>query len=166
MIEQQGRVTQQNGDWVGVRIGASSGCSACDQGKGCGAGIFGRLLRRRPVKLQLHNAIGARPGQAVTVGIPERLFLRLVCMLYLVPLLAALAGMAIGHYLGIRAGWNALALDGAALAGAVLAGGAAVMMNGKRRRLSPASSEVRLLNVVEGEAADTCALPPGAGNSN
>ena len=155
MIEQQGRVTQQHGEWVGVRIGAASGCPACDLGKGCGAGVFGRLLRRRPVQLQLHNVIGAQPGQAVTVGIPERLFVQLVCVLYLFPLLAALAGMAIGHYLGIRAGWNNLALDGAALA---------VVANRQRRRLSPSGVEVRLLNVVPSAAEAECQMPSVNGN--
>ena len=42
---------------VQVRVGGQSGCAACDAGKGCGAGLFGKLLRRNPVELELVNEI-------------------------------------------------------------------------------------------------------------
>lgn len=108
-----------------VRVGPTSGCPTCDRGEGCGAGVFGRLLQRRPIVLRLDNRLGAAPGDVVTVGIPERLFLFLVMRLYLLPLLAGLAGAAFGHHLGTVAAANAGIsnagmIDAAALAGALV----------------------------------------------
>ena len=105
-----------------VRLGGRSGCAACDAGKGCGAGIFSRLLRRRSLVLELYNSIGATQGQAVIVGLPERLFLGLVLRFYLLPLLAALAGAAIGHYLSWRSGASPGLIDAVAVIGAALGG--------------------------------------------
>lgn len=99
MIEQQGRIVQLNENEAEVQIGMSAGCSLCDQGKGCGAGIFARLTRRKPAIVRVRNVIGAREGQWVTLGIPEKTFLTLVMKLYLLPLASALAGAAIGHHL-------------------------------------------------------------------
>ena len=97
MIEQQGQVISVSGNLVSVRLGGNSGCVACDAGRGCGAGIFGRLLRRKPAVLDLDNAINARVGQPVVVGLPESVFLRLVFHLYMLPLLAGLAGAVLGQ---------------------------------------------------------------------
>ena len=96
MIEQQGLIVAVSGGTASVRLGGKSACTACNAGKGCGAGIFGRLLKRKPVVLELKNGPGARVGQSVMVGLPETLFLRLVFKFYLFPLLAGLAGAASG----------------------------------------------------------------------
>lgn len=131
-----------------VRLGGRSGCVTCDAGKGCGAGVFSRLLKRRPLELKLSNSIGAKQGQAVIVGLPEQLFLGLILRFYLLPLLAALAGAAIGHYLswrlGASPGWN----DFSALIGAVFAGALAFQ---RTRTVTPeffAGPVVHLLRVV------------------
>jgi len=104
MIEQQGRVIRLNGNLAEIRIGMSSGCSVCDQGKGCGAGIFARLLRRDAEHVMVRNVIDAQPGQYVTLGISERAYLNMLFRLYLLPLISALAGAAIGHHLAV--GWQ------------------------------------------------------------
>ena len=96
MIEQQGVVVTSDERRVSVRLGGRSGCSACDAGRGCGAGVFGRLLQKRPVTLSFDNHLRARPGQAVLVGVPEKLFLALVLRFYLYPLLGGLAGATVG----------------------------------------------------------------------
>jgi sigma-E factor negative regulatory protein RseC len=97
MIEQQGEVLASSHGEALVRLGGRSGCAACDAGRGCGAGVFGRLLRRRPVVLPLGNAVGAQRGQAVIVGLPESWFLSLVARFYLYPLVAGLVGASLGH---------------------------------------------------------------------
>jgi sigma-E factor negative regulatory protein RseC len=148
MIEQQGRVVDATGRRIRVRLGGTAGCTACDAGRGCGAGLFGRLLKRRPVDLEFDNTIDARPGQAVMVGLPEALFLRLTARLYLAPLLAGLAGAAAGHALAIRAGLAGGALDLAALAGGLLLAGAVLVYT--RRRLAEFSpgGAVKVLGIV------------------
>jgi sigma-E factor negative regulatory protein RseC len=157
MIEQQGQVIEVSEGCASVRLGGNSGCPACDAGKGCGAGVFGRLLQRKPVVLLLENTINARTGQAVVAGLPESLFLRLVFRLYLFPLLAGLVGAALGHYLSIQYGAGTSLTDGIALVGAVAAAAAAMTWNRKRGREFPRKIAVHLLRLAERAFADQCA---------
>ena len=160
MIEQQGLIVAVSGGTASVRLGGKSACTACNAGKGCGAGIFGRLLKRKPVVLELQNGPGARVGQSVMVGLPETLFLRLVFKFYLFPLLAGLAGAVIGHYISVKLQAGPVASDGLALLGAVLAGAFALIWN--RQGMEKPSAEfprkitVHLLRVVERSIAEQC----------
>lgn len=148
MIEQQGKVVAESNGQVKVRLGGQSGCTACDAGKGCGAGIFGRLLNRKPLLLEFENTIGAVCDQAVMVGLPEKLFLRLVSRLYLAPLLAGLAGAVVGHYFSVNVEAGRAAADAVTLAGALVAGGF-VLRHYRRKPLEFSGvSAVHLLRVV------------------
>jgi len=148
MIEQQGRVMSATEHRIRVRLGGTSGCSACDAGRGCGAGVFGRLLKRRPVDLEFDNAVGARAGQAVVVGLPESLFLALAARFYLAPLLGGLAGAAVAHVLAARLGYDGAALDLAALAGGVLLAAGVLRLSRRPRTEFPPDLAVRLLRIV------------------
>ena len=160
MIEQQGLIVAVAGKTVSVQLGGSSGCAVCNAGKGCGAGIFRRLLQRKPVVLELNNQPGALLGQAVMVGLPETLFLRLVFSFYLFPLLAGLAGAAIGHYISVKLQVVSAASDALALLGAVLAGVFALKWNqqenGKSLGEFPRKITVHILRVVGQGIAEQC----------
>jgi len=160
MIEQQGLIVKVSGEIASVRLGGSSGCAACDAGKGCGAGIFGRLLQRKPVVLDLYNNPGAFVGQAVIVGLPETLFLRLVLSFYLYPLLAGLAGAVIGHYVSVKLKTAPATADGLALFGAVLAATTALVWKRHGHRKSaadfPGETVVYLLRVVDQAPSEHC----------
>jgi sigma-E factor negative regulatory protein RseC len=148
MIEQQGEVIAADGEQVTVRMGGRSGCPACDEGRGCGAGVFGRLLMRRPVLLSLDNPVGASAGQAVVVGLPEAWFLGLVARFYLYPLLAGLVGGAFGHYVCRMLESGAAVTDLVTLLSALAAGTTVVRRNRRWSAKQPGSVEVRLLRVV------------------
>jgi sigma-E factor negative regulatory protein RseC len=149
MLEQQGQVVAAADGRVAVRLGGQSGCAACDAGRGCGAGVFGRLLRRRPLVLEIGNHLDARCGQAVVVGLPEAWFLKLVARFYLVPLLAGLGGAVFGHYLSVRMQSGPAGRDFMALAGAIAAGALAVWWNRARPVESADAETVHLLRVVD-----------------
>ena len=89
MIEQQGRVVQVLPRQACVEVGPAEGCSRCANGKGCGAGLFVRLINRKPTRLLIDSSEQLQPGQSVTIGISESLFLRWVARLYGLPLVAA-----------------------------------------------------------------------------
>ena len=148
MIEQQGKVVSAGGGMIQVRLGASSGCSACDAGKGCGAGVFGRLLQRKPVVLEFKNSLGTQEGQAVVVGLPETLFLALVMRLYFYPLLAGLFGAVAGHWLAGRAQFGPGLTDFSALAGSFVFAAWVVWRNRRRQIEFPGDSTVHLLRNV------------------
>lgn len=132
MIEQQGRVVSVAGNLARVQLGGQSGCSACDAGEGCGAGLFGRLLRRQVAELELPNTVNARAGDAVQVGIDEQQYVRLVAALYGAPLVAGLLGATAAYVLA-----GGLASPGARdlsiLLGGLLAAGLCLLW--LRRRL-------------------------------
>jgi sigma-E factor negative regulatory protein RseC len=149
MIEQQGRVVATDAGQISVRLGASTGCSACDAGKGCGAGLFGRLLQRKPVTLDFENSIGAEPGQAVVVGLPEALFMALVLRLYAWPLLAGLAGAVMGYLTATGLGADRWVSDLATLFGGLLAAAQVLRWVRKRPVEFSGTAAVHLLRKTE-----------------
>ena len=155
MIEQQGVVVTSDERRVSVRLGGRSGCSACDAGRGCGAGVFGRLLQKRPVTLSFDNHLRARPGQAVLVGVPEKLFLALVLRFYLYPLLGGLAGATVGFMAASSLNLGPGAADLAALlAGA--AGALGLLLRARRgEREFPQAADVHLLRIIESSSCET-----------
>jgi sigma-E factor negative regulatory protein RseC len=155
MIEQQGQAVSESSGRVRVRLGGQSGCAACDAGRGCGAGVFGKLLRRRALDLDFENRVGARRGQGVIVGIPEALLLGLVVRFYLFPLLAGLAGAGLGHYVGVRLGAGTGGSDASALLLGLAAGALVSWRNRDRRVEFPRGSAVHLLRVVDPTEPET-----------
>lgn len=148
MIEQQGQVVAVDGNQASVRLGGRSGCAACEAGKGCGAGVFGQLLRRKPVQMKFANTIEAECGQAVIVGMPEAVLLRLVTRFYLAPLLAGLVGGVAAYFLASRFGATTLVLDLVTLGAAILAGGLVLKSKRAGKAEFSEASAVHLLRVV------------------
>jgi positive regulator of sigma E activity len=134
MIEQNVQVVRCQEKRLWVRLGSQTGCTACDNGNGCGAGIFAKLLQRKPVILELaRNDMSVEPGQMVTLAFSEQVYLKLVLASYGWPLLAALAGAFAGHGLATWLAVGPALIDVAALSGGLLAGGF-VMRSIKNRK--------------------------------
>ena len=132
MIEQNVQVVRCSDDRMWVRMGSQTGCSACDNGNGCGAGVFAKLLQRKPVIMELARSDARiKPGQMVTLGFQEQVYLKLVFAYYGWPLLAALAGGFAAFRLGIWAAFSPAMLDLATLLGGLLAGG--LLLRGLRK---------------------------------
>jgi len=133
MIEQNVQVVRCQDQRVWVRLGSQTGCTACDNGNGCGAGVFAKLLQRKPVIMELaRNDMDVEPGQMVTLAFSEQVYLRLVFASYGWPLLAALAGAFAGHGLGTWLQLGPGLIDASALFGGVLAGGLLMRIIKKR----------------------------------
>lgn len=159
MISQQGRVVAiVNGEAV-VRVGGTSGCAVCDAGRGCGAGIFGRLLRKRSLEVRLPNRIGACRGQAVQLGISEGKYLELVFRLYALPVIAGLLGAALGFAVALRLGLRGGPADLLALVPGVLVGGLALAWGRRRLGEFPLGAAVHLLNEAEATGEMECGAP-------
>lgn len=137
MIETPARVTRIEGPSAWVVSEAPSSCGAC-AGKGCGSSIFNRLWHPDTPEYQVVNPVGAMPGEAVVVGLPEGALLKASGAAYLVPLLALLLGAGLGQLLGRPAGGEPGAIAGG-LTGLLLAG---IWL--KRRRHDPTGDPVIL----------------------
>lgn len=135
-----------DGDFALAEIGSQSGCPACDAGEGCGAGLFGKLLRRKPMRIRLRHAGGVTAGQAVSLGLGEALFLRLVLRLYGWPVLAGLAGGTGGLMIAMQLGAGQGASDLAVLAGGLVAAGLTLNLSGRASRPDISSNDITLLD--------------------
>jgi sigma-E factor negative regulatory protein RseC len=149
MIEQQGQAVRESPGRITVRLGGTSGCARCDAGRGCGAGLFGKLLRRKAIELEFDNHVGARRGQAVVVGVPEALYLGLTVKFYLFPLIAGLAGAVLGHWLATVFEAGAAGGDALTLLAALAAGAAALRANRNSRMEFLSETTVHLLRVAD-----------------
>lgn len=93
-----GIVTRVEGDYAWVEIGTSSGCGSCKSQGSCGSGLLGIQAPSRQHRLL--NTVGARPGDAVTVSMPEGGVLKAAVLAYLLPLGLGIAGAAGGLWAG------------------------------------------------------------------
>ena len=122
MINQNVQIVRCEDERIWVRIGSQSGCSACENGRGCGAGLFAKLLHRKPVVLELpRNDMNVESGQMLTLAFPEQAYLKLVLASYGWPLLAALAGAFVGHGLFKSLHFGPAMIDVATFFGGLLA---------------------------------------------
>ncbi len=86
-----------------VRVGSTSGCTACDSGQGCGGGIFARLVPKKPVTLTLSidsSTPAIKVGQKVLLGLPESFFLRWIALLFGLPLVSGLLAAGAAQFIG------------------------------------------------------------------
>ncbi len=105
-------------------MGSQSGCAACDNGNGCGAGLFTKLLQRKQVEIELaRNDLSIEAGQMLTLAFPEQIYIKLVLASYGWPLLAALSGAFAGHSLSVWLQFGPVLTDICSLTSALLAGG-------------------------------------------
>jgi hypothetical protein len=88
--------------------------------------------------------------------LPETTFLQLVFRVYLLPLIAGLAGAVFGHYLSVLNQAGPVITDGSALLGGLMAAAIAMTWNRKWNREFPRKNAVHLLRGVERSQADRC----------
>ena len=88
MIEEEGSVTSVSGGLAQVACVRRTACGACSAQGACGTSLLERHFGRKPLALTAANAIGARPGDRVILGVPEGALVQAALGAYLVPLLA------------------------------------------------------------------------------
>ena len=112
MIEESGRVVAVEPGAVWVETLRRSGCGRCDEPGGCGNGALARRARERLGHVRARCMLPLAVGDGVVVGVPETAVARGALLIYLLPMLALVAGGLLGS--AWRPG------DAGTLAGAVL----------------------------------------------
>lgn len=104
MIQERAEVLRVTGDTAWVRCDSQAGCQRCAEGRGCGGGLFARLLRGRlqEIPLLIHEPLQA--GDRVMVGLRPAAVQNAALLLYGLPLLLLLAAMLAGDWLAGEAG--------------------------------------------------------------
>ena len=139
MISETGRIVAVENEGLWVETIQRSTCGSCAAEKGCGQSLMSKLLGHTSylwVVLEGRDASDYRIGEEVSIGVPETVVVRGSLFVYLVPLLAMVAGSGLAQHL-----WGS---DGLSAIGAVLglvAGGALVRWRAYQtrydRRLQP-----------------------------
>ena len=117
MILQAVRVVTTRGREVRVRVDPPGGCGACLAGRGCGAGLFARLLPAKPAEITLPRPDGLDVAAPMALAIDERALGRQAIFVYAGAVVAFIGGAALasagpgggGDWLALAAGFGALA---------------------------------------------------------
>jgi sigma-E factor negative regulatory protein RseC len=72
-----------------LRLENVPACPRCAEGRGCGAGLFGRRNRTGTVSLPVPPALELYPGQPVSLGLREQTLLGAAMLVYGQPLAGA-----------------------------------------------------------------------------
>jgi len=97
VIEEWAVVVKIEGHQVWVERRGAGACSSCQQNTSCSTPLLGGLIGKKAVAVE--SRIELEPGDEVLVGIKESLLLRASLCLYLLPLMALLAGAGIADQL-------------------------------------------------------------------
>lgn len=106
MIEATGQIESLDGDHAWVATQRQSSCGSCSVSKGCGTSTVAKLFGDRLHRVYARNEVNAREGDSVVVGISEATLVKGSLMLYLLPLLALMAGGLLGELMAGQMGLN------------------------------------------------------------
>lgn len=87
-----GQVTEIKGDLIRVKLQRHDACDHCNA---CTAGI-----ETEEMILEAENLCLAKPGDLVEISLEESNFLVAVIIMYIIPLVGLLAGIALGYVVG------------------------------------------------------------------
>jgi sigma-E factor negative regulatory protein RseC len=102
---------------ISLRILPLAACQACAEGRGCGAGLFSRLLSQQQQVFRLPSALRVAVGEQVMLQADERAINHMATYWYGLPLLLLLLSAGLAQYWFADQAW----VDGAVLL-ALLAG--------------------------------------------
>ncbi len=139
-MEESGRVVAVEDEALWVETIRQSTCGTCSAQKGCGQGLMNKMGdgKRNHIRVLLDGAESSRYqiGEQVTFTVHDNALLKAAALVYLLPLISMLAGMAIAAELWGSQGLAAIgALSGLAAGFAIVRLYAA--MNASNPRLQP-----------------------------
>lgn len=82
-----------------IEVVRKSACGLCGKTRGCGNAFWGKLFAHKAPSFVAENAIGARVGQSVIVGINEQALMKTALLLYMVPLVMLFLGAILSSWL-------------------------------------------------------------------
>ncbi len=97
MLESEAIVVKVENGATFVEAQTEGGCGGnrCAS-QGCSTAVLTRLFSQQPKALRVNNPIAAQVGERVMVGLEEGAFLKSSLVAYLLPLVALIAGAALG----------------------------------------------------------------------
>lgn len=99
MIEENARVVAVEGDVAWVETRRNSVCGSCAANKGCGTTALAKVVGVKYTRLRVLNAIAAKAGDEVVIGIEENALVRGSLAMYAVPIVLLLVFAGLGDAL-------------------------------------------------------------------
>lgn len=106
MIETQAKVVRTDGDVAYVEARNSSGCGSCGSSKECGTALLSQIFGGSKREFRVLNAVGARTGENVVIGLEDGALLKGSMAMYLLPLallfIGAISGVSLAPDAGLQ----------------------------------------------------------------
>lgn len=74
-------------------------CNSCSSQKSCGTGLLSKAVGKKALHWRLKTEHRVKVGQVVEIGFPEKSLLQSALIVYLVPLIAMMAGALFAQWL-------------------------------------------------------------------
>jgi sigma-E factor negative regulatory protein RseC len=97
VIEETARVVNVEPGYAWVETMRQSSCGSCSARGGCGTSVLGKVLGQRSVRVRAVDKVGAAVGEEVVVGLDDAALLRGSLAVYMLPLIALIAGALIAE---------------------------------------------------------------------
>lgn len=154
LLEERALVLSVDRERAWLRCERQAGCARCAEGKGCGSGLFSRLLGDRLEAVPIQNTLKARPGDVVLLGLEPAAIENAAWLVYGLPLAGLLSGALAGQAMGPG---DLPALLGAAVG--VVLGLAVVRYLGRRLAADPRYQAVMLRKLASDEPCPSVPEP-------
>lgn len=107
MIEENGRVVSVDEKGVWVETVKASACASCAAKSGCGQKLLASIGEGKRFVFAVSNpkSLDVAENDSVLIGIEEGAFLKATLFMYLIPLLALIAGALISQSVGASEGY-------------------------------------------------------------
>ena len=158
MIVEQAQVIAVEGDYVLLQTVRQSTCDNCSVNKGCGSAVLSKLVGKRFMQMKVLNAVDAKLGDTVSIGMQESGLLKSALLVYALPLLCIPFFIGVAGLLSSAPLTDGLALL-AALAGLLCGVGAARFLSARLAQ-NPAFYPVILRIEQSGSLAGPAVLAP------
>lgn len=113
MLEEDALIVDQKDEFVWVEAMSKSSCNHCSARQGCGTASLQEWFNRSPNRLRITAKPGFSVGDRVVIGIPEQALVKGSFMIYMLPLVALIAGAMLGAAVNDWLGWDSK--DGASI---------------------------------------------------
>ena len=87
MLYQRATVVEITENTLSLETERQSSCGQCHLKKGCGTGLLNEHVGKRFSQITVEKTVDVKPGQQVSLSIPEQNLLRGAAFMYLLPLL-------------------------------------------------------------------------------
>lgn len=92
IIEVHASTEANSTDTATIEVVRQSACGICGKTRGCGNALWGKMFAHKTPSFIAENAIGAKVGQQVVVGINEQALMKTALLLYMLPLVMMFFG--------------------------------------------------------------------------